>query len=695
MRIADIIHENCERRAELNGAFDPLTGQGSTGRRVEFVCKGFMMERQWLPEAMMREPMVRKMAKAGTLLKFFKGTLHKYSLEPQLVELVSDMFIRLRCKYDFAFWAYSFVRIHDKATGAEIPLRLNHAQRKLVNRLEAMREADRPIRLVLLKARQWGGSTCVQMYMAWIQLVLAKGRNSLIVGHQGQSTAEVKGMYDTMMAAYPTQLLHAQGEAWDESEAKMVGVGVTQSISRVPQRDCKIKLGTAVNPDSARGGDSALVHCTEVAFWKKTEGKTPEAIVRAACSGTLLAPLTLIVYESTANGTGNFFQMEYQSAKDGTSGFDALFVPWYDIELYQKPFAAAKDRFCFIDWLMKHKDVTTSDDARHDAPAFLWGLWQKGATIEGINWYIDKRAEFNDHSDFAAEYPSDDVEAFAHSGARVFDIYKVAALAEQCKAPKWRGELVGESDSGARSLAELRFVEQEHGELWVWQKPEIFVDGPIADRYLVVVDVGGRGEKADFSIICVIDRYWMMEGGKPEVVAEWRGHTDIDLLAWNAARVAKWYDNALLVIESNTIETREPQHVTEGDQTGFILNEIKEAYPNLYARRQSDEEIREGAPRKWGFHTNVSTKPMIISALVRAVRDGLYVERDKRATDELVVYERRQNGSYGAIPGMHDDLLMTRAIGLWVCFYEMDVPRVKRMTSGQARARQMIGEASF
>ena len=36
---------------------------------------------------------------------------------------------------------------------------------------------------------------------------------------------------------------------------------------------------------------------------------------------------------------------------------------------------------------------------------------------------------------------------------------------------------------------------------------------------------------------------------------------------------------------------------------------------------------------------------------------------------------RRQNGSYGAVDGKHDDLLMTRAIGLHICFHEMPLPR--------------------
>ncbi len=67
---------------------------------------------------------------------------------------------------------------------------------------------------------------------------------------------------------------------------------------------------------------------------------------------------------------------------------------------------------------------------------------------------------------------------------------------------------------------------------------------------------------------------------------------------------------------------------------------------------------------------------MVISMLVKAVREGLYVERDSECLSELATYELRQNGSYGALPGSHDDILMTRAIGLHICFREMEMPRV-------------------
>ena len=229
--------------------------------------------------------------------------------------------------------------------------------------------------------------------------------------------------------------------------------------------------------------------------------------------------------------------------------------------------------------------------------------------------------------------------------------------------------------------------------LWVWAKPEIDDEVDVIDRYLTVVDVGGRSAKADWSVIVVFDRLALMEGGRPAVVAQWYGHCDIDRLAWKAAQVAAWYDDSLLVIESNTLETHDRERQVEGgDQSQYILNQISDIYPRLYARRQSEDEIRQGIPRKYGFHTNVATKPMIISTLVKVIRERLYTETDRRCLDEYLVYERKPNGSYGAIIGNHDDLLMTRAIGLHVCFYEMDVPRI--VPKRQRRLKRKGGPVS-
>lgn len=798
--VREILDENERRQGVINAPFDPISGMGSTGKRVEISLPDFYMPRMWVPEGMVENGLVARCLEAGSIRglvmrllaeraaerggpgadpggegqpktaagsqgqgrprgvaaadaaaatgagnvdpgmdpvgqddggywggSWDEGWRESWDGEPNVAPGVTEeqveremakvrsRILRVRIKCDFPFWAALLVNIKKKGGGQDVKFVLNRPQRKLVERLEEMRLAEMPIRLILLKARQWGGSTCIQMYMAWLQLVHDVGLNSLIIGHVGSTSTEVEDMFKRMLAEYPAELLHEDGEEWEEDEDKWVGVGQAQNIHRVPQRNCKIKLGTAERPDSARGGDYNLVHLTEVGLWKKTEGKTPEDVVQGATDGILLKAMTMIVMESTAKGVGNFFNTEYVDAKRGISQFTNFFISWMDIDQYSMEFDPGRvvigredpvDRMSreeFAEWLWMNRKNDVAPDQRHEAGTYLWWLWELGATLEAINWYVHERAGKSDSARMRSEYPSDDIEAFVNSGANVFDKVQVDRMRRTTRPAKWVGELEGKVPLGGEGytdgvmmtrrgvgskalLEDLHFVRDSQGGLHVWAEPEVDdEDEVVTNRYVVVVDVGGRGEKADWSVICVIDRFGLIVDGKPSVVAQWTGHIDMDLLAWKAAQIAKWYNEALLVIESNTLETRDRDHIVDGQQMDFILLQIKDAYRNLYARKQSEEDIKVGAPTRYGFHTNTATKPMVISTLIKMVREGAWVERDDVTLDELCFYERKPNNSYGAITGKHDDRLMTRAIGLHVCMYEMEWPevrkRVRRLTS--------------
>ncbi len=692
--IAEIIKENKRRLDAINVPFNPVTGFGSVGERVKVVINGFPIRVQWIPVKMMSVPLVKKLVEAGNLDRFITDTITEdYTDEDRLK--VIDAFVRIRSRHDFPFWAATFVTIQSKEPGeGEIPFRLTRPQRRFVAKLEEMRLAGRPIRLVLLKARQWGGSTTSQIYMCWLQLVHKVSLNSVIVAQTKKTSFAIKAMYDRALKYYPLAMMYPQGTSFSDKEPKMVNVGQTGDYKQIPQRDCTITIASYEAPDALRGDAYSLVHCSEVGLWAPTEKKSPEAVVRSACSGVLLRPYTMIIYESTANGTGNFFQEEYDNAKAGKSQFDALFISWFDIDLYSAPIPN-DEIWTFAEWLYTNRLSSNVASKREEPGKYLWWLWNQGATLQGIKWYIGERAGKNSHEVMAAEFPTDDVEAFVHSGAKVFDKYRVEAMKKTCKPPKHIGDVYADRDTGKEAFRNVRFSEDAQGELWVWALPEIDPDEIVTNRYLVVVDIGGRSHKADWSVIAVFDRLFMQEGGKPVVVAQWYGHIDIDLLAWKAGQIAAFYDNALLVIESNTLETHDKERQVDGDQSQFVLNQLGGVYDNLYARSSPEDSIVEGMPVKYGFHTNINTKPMVITTLVKVVREASYVERDERCLDEFLTYEKRQNGSFGAVKGKHDDLLMTRAIGLQICFFEMEMPKILPRKKKISNHRRPVSAASI
>ena len=656
----------------LLAPFNPITGEGSIGQRVAFTVSDYPIPTQYLPVEMMDEPFVKSLSKAGSVDAFIRDAL-MLPVTDEARDKVVEKFIRIRQKHDYPFWAAMFAYIKRKGGGTDVLFRLNRPQRRLIKRLEKMRKAGKPIRLILLKARQWGGSTAIQIYMAWLQLVHEVGLNSLIIAHQGTGSDEIKDMFDRMIKSYPVEMLHELGDAYAPNEPKMVGVGKSGNIFRVPQRNCKIKIGTAERPNSCRGGDYNLVHLSEVALWKETDGKKPEDIVRSACSGILLRPYTMIVYESTPNGVGNFFHKEYLAAKKGQSQFEAMFVAWFEIEQYELPFEDEAAKYEFAKKLFANRRNEEIKSDREEPGTYLWMLWEKGATLEAIHWYVSERSKYTNHGDMASEYPSDDIEAFTYSGRKVFSSEDVEQFRPACRAPRWIGEIYGSADEGEKAIEGLRFKKETDGRLFMWHDVERSDTEEVTDRYLVVVDVcKGHTKNADFADILVIDRLGMMDGEPPEVASEWHGHIDMDKLAWKATQVAAYYNNALLVIESNTLETNN----TKGEAE-YILTLIHEVYGRqLYARKQSAEDIRQGLPKKYGYHTNPLTKKVVIYNLKVVIRERLYIEREEACLDEYLTYVETENNVFEAMEGYHDDRLMTRAIGMQVCYHEMELPRI-------------------
>lgn len=422
-----------------------------------------------------------------------------------------------------------------------------------------------------------------------------------------------------MLERYPAELWEGDEDAAFRPYERSGGVRV------IAGRDCRVTIGSSECPDSVRGGDYAMAHLSETAFWRSSPTRSPRAVIQAVCGSIALVPYSFVAIESTACGTGDYFHTEWVRSKSGEGDKHAVFVPWQEIDFYR---LEGDDAAAILGTMSAHE---------------RW-LWAHGCTSDNLRWYRRKRREFESDEQFYAEFPPDDILAFTSAQSVVFPTAAVERLRAGCHEAARTGEVSADGS---------RFTDEASGRMKVWEEP------CRTGRYVVAVDVGGRSASADWSVIAVFD----ISGEQPRVVAQWRGHIDHDLLAAKSVAVARYYRDAFLVIESNTFETA--QYGGGADSNLFVLNRISEQYANLYTRRTFDSLTRTYSSRI-GFHTNVSTKAMVIAGLVEAVRDGLYVERDAEACHELSVYEQLPNGAYAAKQGHHDDILMTRAIALHV-----------------------------
>jgi hypothetical protein len=602
-----------------------------------------------------------------TLIREIFGRSDEQRIEEFLDGLTED-----RLDNDFEFWAYNAARIQDKESKADIPFRLNRPQRRTLSELESMRADGKPIRSIILKARQWGGSTLIQIYMAWMQIRRKRNWHSAIISDVEDQARNIRNMYSRIADKYP-ETLGTITFAPYEGSAK---------VRIMKERNCIINVGSSQKPEALRSFDIAMVHMSEVGMWRTTAQRSGEDLAQAIRAAVPDVSDTLIVMESTAKGVGNFFHREWEAAESRTSQYVPIFVPWFEIERYWK---GIEDPDAFL--------LTMGE--------YDWQLWELGATLEGINWYNKYKADENyDDWRMKSEFPSFAQEAFQSTGHRAFAPQYVLNLRKGVLKPKYTGDLYAKASSGADSLIDVRFENMDQGCLRIWDLPD--KNKNVSNRYALFADIGGRTEKADWSVVRVIDRYWLIEGGQPVVVATWRGHLDQDMFGWRAAQLARFYNNGLLAIETNSLDTE----LSEGNHFLTVLNEIVNFYPNLYYRTDP-EKVRQGMPVQYGFHTNIKTKAMIIDALNGAARDyikgGGYIERDIRVCDEMDSYEIKPNGKFGAVAGKHDDLVMSTAGCVWMATSFMDAPRfIKPVVYdangniiGKKRQTDIVNEASI
>ena len=643
MTTEEALAENERRKAQLaaqSEGYDPLSGSGSFSLpRVEVHIDGLPGGRFFLPETMIHVPLVEGLAAAGSTEKYMisLGMRPTRKLKKDLIRC----FNALRIAHDFEFWAYTCVVIEDKETSNLIPFLLNRGQRKLLREFEEDRLAGRPIRIVLCKSRQWGGSTLTQIYMAWIQLLHKKSWHSVIVAQQENTARTIKGMYATLIKNYPRSLTGGH-------PLKFQPYMGSQKTSLLPSRGCRITIGSAERPDALRGEHMCMAHISEFGIWKTTAGKSPDDLMQSIVGGIHIGALTLIVVESTAKGVGNPFHRMWLDAVDpeSSSPYKAVFIAWFDLDMNSAP---VHDPEAFWESLSVYERS-------------LFNLHEE-VTLEALKWRRLKLGELKgDTWRLKSEYPSTALEAFESTGARVFPAEHVARMRLRNRKPLFCGEVAcqtGEDRVGPEALQNPCILQREGGRLEIWTPPP--VTSTVNDRFVVGVDVGGRSETADYSVITVIDRYYMAdEGGVPEVAARWRGHCDHDILAWKAVQLATLYEEALLAIESNTIETER----TEGSHGEYIFDEIARYYSARLYARSSAQDVRDKLPPKWGFHTNKQTKPILVGTLIAALREEGYIERDCRACDEMDTFEIDEKSAYNAKEGCHDDIIMSTAIAL-------------------------------
>ena len=286
---------------------------------------------------------------------------------------------RQRLKDDFDFYSRNCLKIRTKDKGLQ-PFVLNDSQKYIHGRLEQQIKDTGKVRAIILKGRQQGASTLVGGRFIH-KTTHNKGVRAFILTHDGESTNALFEMTERYYENLPKFVKPTASAA----NAKELHFGVL---------DSGYKIGTAGNKAVGRGQTLQYFHGSEVAFWMNASEHT-KGIMQAVPD----APGTEVIWESTANGVGNFFHEQWKLAEKGMSEFTAIFVPWF--------------------WQAEYRKVLPDDFTPTKQEGELKG--QYDLDDEQMFWRRMKVAELTtDGVDgdkaFKQEYPMNAAEAFQVSG---------------------------------------------------------------------------------------------------------------------------------------------------------------------------------------------------------------------------------------------------------------------------------------
>lgn len=505
---------------------------------------------------------------------------------------------------------------------------MNSSQLK-VDRLVAELEAQgKPVRLIILKARQIGFSTWAQSKI-FKKCSSIRNYNAKTVAHLGDATSNLFEMSKRFYEHLPEQVVFPDGSILNPKPKTRYSSKQELVFDNL---DSSMRLLTAESKEASRSGTSQALHCSEVAFWKN-----PEANMTALLQTLPNLPGTFAVIESTANGVGGYFYDLWQKAKAGESGWIPVFVAWWEHEEYTLKFKSQKERAEFAKTLTEEEKQLIE----------LYDL-----TLEQLNWRRDtiENSLAGDVDKFRQEYPSDDVEAFLTSGRPYFE---QKTLQEQ-------KSFVSDGVKGSIELIEGTYRTTEEGAFKVSRKTkakfipdesgyiELFGYPGKYGAYCIGADVAEGLATGDYSAGIVLDR------DTGQQVAEWHGHIDPDLFGQELVKLAIYFNQSWIAPEVNNhgIST-----VKAIERTG---------YRRLY-RRQSSPELMDVEIKdtdRLGWRTDKLTRPVMLNDLKQALREQSFLVSSKSLLKELRTFVFDSKGKPQAQAGAHDDLVMASGIAL-------------------------------
>ena len=478
----------------------------------------------------------------------------------------------------------------------KVPFKQNFIQNKLDEVRDKLKTEGKPAWVLVLKARKEGVSA--KVIADWTADCINKNLgniNCVVISHQQEATR---------------RLLKRARYYIDNSDVPITTQTLNANEISFPKTNSTFYIGTAGAKAFGRGDDVHRVHLSEWAYYD--EKFDVDGLLQAVPdSGEIIG-------ETTANGIGNRFYKEWQRAKNGESKFYPLFIAWFD-----------NPDYTIENTILEHDtDIT---------PEELLYKQRYGLTLGQIAWRREKIKEFPNLDTFKQEYPSNDREAFLHSGTPAFN---TNALEAYVKREPTMGDLVEES-------GRVEFKPNPKGWWKIWEQPEF------ARSYFIGCDTAEGEDKEetgnpDFTEIEIVDSDLRQS-------AELKQRLTPDVTALELAKAGKYFNTAHVGIERN------------GGSGLATLNKFKDIYGDGHIyKTEIFDEVSNKKTNKLGWITNQKTRPLLVTDLASAIADHSLTINSDSLLDECFSFIRNKDGKYEAQIGSHDDGVIAMGIAIQV-----------------------------
>ena len=496
-----------------------------------------------------------------------------------------------------------------------------YPQLKLIAEVERQLEERRPVRVIVLKARQMGFSTAIEGINFECAMTIPN-LSSMVISHERDSGEHLLGMtrfyWDTFWAR----------EAWENQYLAGKRLGWTNGST--------ITVATAANVGSGRSQTLQFLHASEAAFWPD-----PETLMAGLAQVMPRSPRTFQFIESTANGVGNWFHNTWLEAEAGESAYVPMFFGWWEHPHYHAQAIGLGH--------LAEKPMTAIDDEERTTWQYLKTQHLDESEIKSrLVWRREMiRTECQGNMQtWDQEYPLTPEHAFIASGANVFALRSLNVCYEP-QAPH-RGRL-------ERRAGKVEFIPDSDGDWWIYQGPSKRRD---YGWYMIGADCS-KATIGDFAVAQVINRTTL------EQVAVYRSkHIDPVRFGKELIKAGEFYNQAMVAPETNM----------SGSPVTAI---VQDGYPNLFVHRKMNS-VRGQIKDAFGWQTNHQTKAEVIGNLVSLVvataedpAAGTFRLHDHQTFSEMRNYVTTPSGGYtNGVNEDHDDTVMALAIAVTATLYE-------------------------